>query len=400
MARKAGIDRGVLFRQGRWWVRVYVNGREKWYSADTKTQAKALYGRIKAEVRENRYFPEKYARHSDITVRGWIKRFLDGITSPGLRNMFHYGRFWSKLLGPLLLSEVSAQTLRQIQARMLAKDTRNPQTINRYFAALRRMLNLAILEGHLASNPVKGVKFFPEPAGRLRFLSDTEIERLRESAVPEHWNCIAFALNTGLRLTEQFQARWDCVDVDRGILTIPLSKGGRTRHVILNEPALAIIRSLSSCMYSPFLFPSPKTPSKALQGRNFVVRVYEPALRQAGIVGANWHTLRHTFASRAVMAGVDIRTVQELMGHSTITMTMRYAHLSPAHLRAAVNKASVSNEHVKRRLETVSKTVSVEEARSIKNSEPLLEVYESTHNFVGGAERVRTAASQFCRLLP
>jgi len=57
-----------------------------------------------------------------------------------------------------------------------------------------------------------------------------------------------------------------------------------------------------------------------MQGRNFVVKVYEPALGQAGIQGATWHTLRHTFASRAVMAGVDIRTVQELMGHSTITI--------------------------------------------------------------------------------
>jgi site-specific recombinase XerD len=65
------------------------------------------------------------------------------------------------------------------------------------------------------------------------------------------------------------------------------------------------------------------------------------ALITAKIEGATWHTLRHTFASRAVMAGVDIRTGQELMGHSTITMTMRYAHLSPAHLRAAVNKASL-----------------------------------------------------------
>jgi site-specific recombinase XerD len=58
-----------------------------------------------------------------------------------------------------------------------------------------------------------------------------------------------------------------------------------------------------------------------MQGRHFVVKIYLPALIAAGIVGANWHTLRHTFASRAVMAGVDIRTVQELMGNSTVTMT-------------------------------------------------------------------------------
>ena len=93
-----------------------------------------------------------------------------------------------------------------------------------------------------------------------------------------------------------------------------------------------------------------------MQGRNLVVKVYEPVLKQAGIEGATWHTLRHTFAPRAVMAGVDIRTVQELMGHSTITMTMCYAHLSPAHLREAVNKASLGRNATGMPIETGSKT--------------------------------------------
>ena len=243
--------------------------------------------------------------------------------------MHHYGRFWSKLLGSRLLAEITPDELRHVQAKMLAKGNRTPQTINRYFAGLRRILNLAIAEGCLLTNPVKGLKFFPEPSGRLRFLSNGEISRLHETMATRDWQAIAFALETGLRLTEQFGARWDCVDMERGVLTIPLSKSGRTRHVILSEAALKIVRNLSSWMHSPYLFPSPLYPLRPMQGRDFVVKVYMPALKRAGIEGATWHTLRHTFASRAVMAGVDIRTVQELMGHSTITMTMRYAHLSP-----------------------------------------------------------------------
>ncbi|MEP7153941.1 MAG: site-specific integrase, partial [Nitrospira sp.] len=152
---------------------------------------------------------------------------------------------------------------------------------------------------------------------------------------------MAFALETGLRLTEQFHSRWDCLNTEQSILTIPLSKSGKTRHVILTDAALDIVKGLTSWMHSPFLFPSPLTSTQPMQGRNFVVKIYEPALKRANIEGVTWRTLRHTFASRAVMAGVDIRTVQELMGHSTITMTMRYAHLSPAHLRTAVNRASL-----------------------------------------------------------
>ena len=400
MSRKHGKDRGIVFKSGLWWVRLYVNGREKWYRADSKTQAKTLYGRLKADVREGRYFPEKYDASKALTLRAWITRYLEGVTSRGLRNMHQYGRFWKKLLGRKLLGEISADELRHIQAKMKAKANRGPHTINRYFPALRHILNLAIAESYLVTNPVKGVRFFPEPTGRLKFLTEAEIARLREYLSPEHWAVVAFSLETGLRLSEQFHARWDCLNTEQGILTIPLSKSGKTRHVILSESAITIAAGLSSWSHSPFLFPSPLIPGQAMQGRNFVVKIYEPALKQAGIEGATWHTLRHTFASRAVMAGVDIRSVQELMGHSTITMTMRYAHLSPAHLRTAVNKASLGVMAMKTGITTGSKTGSNANVVIRGESSRMAEVPNISVGMIGGAERGRTAASQFCRLLP
>ena len=249
MARPNGRDRGVVCKDGAWWVRVYINGREKWYRADNKSQARAVYSRIKTEQREERYFPEKFDRKKAVTLGAWVKRCLEGITSSGLRNMHHYGKFWSKLLGHRLLTKISADELRHIQGRMAAKATRSPHTINRYFAALRRFLNLAIAEGFLPTNPVKGVKFFPEPTGRMRFLTDAEIAHLREQLPPEHWSLVAFSLETGLRLSEQFHARWECVNMEQGILTIPLSKSGKTRHVILSEAVLSILKNLSSWTY-------------------------------------------------------------------------------------------------------------------------------------------------------
>ena len=296
--------------------------------------------------------------------------------------------------------ELSADELRHIQAKMLAKKNRSAHTINRYFAGLRHVLNLAIAEGYLISNPVKGVKFFPEPAGRLRFLSDTELAGLKDVMAATAWALVAFAIETGLRLSEQFHARWDCVDLERGVLTVPLSKSGRTRHVILSEAALTLLRGLSSWMHSPHLFPSLLTQARPMQGRHFVVKIYEPALKQAKIEGVTWHTLRHTFASRAVMAGVDIRTVQELMGHSTIAMTVRYAHLSPTHLRAAVNKASLGKVVIQHSSGTVTKTVTAERRGSNCQMEERTEDFDELAEVGGGAERGRTAASQFCRLLP
>jgi len=104
------------------------------------------------------------------------------------------------------------------------------------------------------------------------------------------------------------------------------------------------------------------------------------------------------------MAGVDIRTVQELLGHSTITMTMRYAHLSPAHLREAVNKASLKASlepsTIQSAIETVTKTVTEQHQSITVGNGERTEVIEELAGVGGGAERVRTAASQFCRLLP
>jgi site-specific recombinase XerD len=97
------------------------------------------------------------------------------------------------------------------------------------------------------------------------------------------------------------------------------------------------MRNLPSRMKSAYVFPS-KTGTSALNANNFINRFWNPARKRASLEGLRWHDLRHTFASRLVMAGVDLRTVQELMGHKTITMTLRYAHLSPTHQREAVQR--------------------------------------------------------------
>jgi len=374
MARKNGKDRGILQRKGRegWWVRLYVNGRERWFRCDTKSQAKALYGRLRADIREGTFFPEKFAPRKDITLRAWILRCLDGSTNRDIANERRHGRRWSLLLGKRMLVDVSREDLRKVQARMRAKLKPLPKnaskefqpkrrwrdaTINRHFAFLRHVLMLAVKDGKLTQNPVSGLKFFPE-VKRTRFLSGDELARLRGVMQRRDWELVAFAIETGLRRGEQFSLRWDQVDLGNGVLTLPLPKGGKTRHVPLSDEAKAILRSFDSFLRSAWVFPGLKDVTQPMDSRAFLRRSFEPGLRKAGIAGACWHSLRHTAASRRVMAGVDLVSVKEILGHRDIQTTLRYAHLAPGHLREAVNRGSLTG--------TVTKTVTGQEGERRK----------------------------------
>lgn len=316
-----------------------------------------MYGRLKADIREKRYFPEKYAQPKDITLRVWVNLCLEGFTNlKGYRNQKQYGKWWNLVLGKRLLNEVTTEEIARVQAKAIKEGDRTPQTMNRYLAFLKHVLNLAVRDGKIDRNAVRGVKFSPEPKGKLRFLSETEISQLKEAMSPNEWAIVQFALETGLRQSEQFKSRWDWVNREQGIMTIPHSKSGRTRHIPLSEGALHLLESSRSWVDSSYVFPSPIQSRNPRSGDDFSRRVFGGYLKKTGIEGVTWHTLRHTFASRLVMAGVDIRTVQELMGHSTIVMTMRYAHLSPDHLRNAVNKVTLR----KKQSGTVTRTVTKE----------------------------------------
>ena len=379
MARKGGQDRGITQRKGRkgWWVRLYINGRERWYRCDTKSQAKALYGRLKADIREGTFFPEKFAPRKDITLRAWILRCLEGSTNLNIEGERRYGRRWSLLLGKRMLVDISREDCRQVQAHMRAKLKPRPAnapkefqpkrrwsdaTINRHFAFLRHVLMLAVKDSKLTQNPVSGLKFFPE-VKRTRFLSEDELARLRGVMQQGDWELVAFAIETGLRRGEQFRLRWDQVDLGNGVLTLPLPKGGKTRHVPLSEEAKAILRSFGSFLRSAWVFPGLKDVTQPMDSRAFLRRSFEPGLRKAGIAGACWHSLRHTAASRRVMAGVDLVSVKEILGHRDIQTTLRYAHLAPGHLRDAVNRGSLSG--------TVTKTVTSLEGKREEKMQPV-----------------------------
>ena len=146
---------------------------------------------------------------------------------------------------------------------------------------------------------------------------------------------------TGLRRGEAFSLKWENVNFERKSLVVvgSTAKSGHTRHVPLNTESITILREWFEKTESELVFPSTVTKRKLVT----VQKVWAPLMRRAGIERFRFHDLRHTFASKLVMAGVDLYTVKELMGHSTIQMTERYAHLAPEHKASAVERLVATN---------------------------------------------------------
>lgn len=212
-----------------------------------------------------------------------------------------------------------------------------PATLNRYRALLSLTYRLGMQNGKVQLNPARLVRQRREDNGRIRFLSPDEEQALRrviQGNHPHHESELDLALNAGLRRSEQYSLTWDCGDFERRQLTVLRSKNGARRHIPLNDTTVAALRTAQTHRNgNPHVFLSSSG-----------VRLFSPrfwfdgAVKHAKLDDFTWHCLRHTFASRLVMAGVDLRTVQELMGHKTIQMTVRYAHLAPQHQFAAVQR--------------------------------------------------------------
>jgi integrase len=221
--------------------------------------------------------------------------------------------------------------------RQLAAHCKTAATSNRYRAALSLTYKLGEQNGKVDANPARKVKQRREDNGRLRFLSFDEEARLREHILehwPHHWPDVQLALNTGMRAGEQFGLKWADVDFERRLIALYETKNGQPRHIPINDDAFASLRALETQRNEQEWVHLNWRGDKTASPRFW----FEQAVRASGIERIVWHGMRHTFASRLAMTGVDLLTIGRLMGHRTLTQTARYAHLAPSHSMAAVQR--------------------------------------------------------------
>lgn len=237
--------------------------------------------------------------------------------------------------GSKRLDEISPLDLERYR-RNRKRAGRSEVTINRELAFLRNLFNKAIDWGKATENPVRKVRFARENNERPRFLDPEEEVRLLAQCGAQLKPLVMTALHTGFRSSELLSLTWKDVDFQRRSITVrtAYAKNGESRSVPMNEVLTTTLEEvrISSAATGPVFLNRQGTPYKSFR------TAFERAVLKAAIPNCTFHSLRHTFASRLVMAGVDLPTVKELMGHKDIKMTLRYTFLSSDHKKDAVSK--------------------------------------------------------------
>lgn len=340
---------GAIVKRGKtYFVDYYFAGkrvREK--IGPNKKEAEAELGTILKEIREGTF---RHRAAKTITLKDAAKKYLTlcahGRSGDDKRRYLgtFCGDFPGRALMDLRKEEIEGWLAQRretptVRVKMAGgkeirtEYPRSVATCNREFAAVRHFLNKCSEWGYLYISPCAGIKPKREPKGRVRYLSVEESALLIQKATAHLRPIIVLSLETGMRKAEVLGVKWENVDFTGRAIYIPKTKNGESRNVPMSERLAAMLKSMPRRIGSPYVF------SKKKDGRPYIdVRTaFENACDKAGIKDFRFHDLRHTAASHMAMGGAPLKAIGAILGHKTSAMTDRYAHLSNAHLRDAVN---------------------------------------------------------------
>ena len=339
----------AVYKRGeRWWLDYYIPGGQrvrepvsikgKHPSEITEKEAhKALYMRLGevaggkfdiATTRKGLSFDELASvfirDHSKVNKKSWKR----DVTST--RALMKY--FGGKNLGyitPWTCDKYKSRRLKDVSRR---KGTVSKATINRELACLKKMLSYAVGEKWLASNPLSGYKLFKETQNRVRVVTPVEFKKVYNEAAATLKPILLIAYNTGMRRGEILKLKWADIDFPGRLILVTDPKNSEPRQVTMNEECHETLRSLKLRAQGEHVISHEGKPVKSFH------TAFKAAVRRAGVQPFVFHDLRHTFASNLVMSGVDLPSIQELLGHKSISMTKRYSHPTLEHKKQAVEK--------------------------------------------------------------
>lgn len=340
-------------------------------SFERRTDAKKWAQDTESAIRDGRYFPSHEAKRR--TLADLVERYLEQIKAK--RDADYYERkrrllnWWKERIGDYTLDRCTPALIAEYRDRLLRENIgtkdkpqhRSPATANRHLSALSKAFTIAVQEWHwLPDNPLRRVGKEQESPARVRYLSDDERQRLleacRKSELPELQLIVLLALTTGMRRGEILGLRWADVDLERKLIVINKTKN-RDRRSVPIVPAVAEllqahgkVRRLDNDLVFPARPRKRKKGAPALaiaekdgstpdaQGPLWFDEWWYAALEAAGIEDFRFHDLRHTAASYLAMSGATTAEIAAVLGHRTLQMVKRYAHLSDQHVGAVVER--------------------------------------------------------------
>jgi len=330
-------------------VNTYATSKQKARDFLRAAEENVARGRIGVEKRgEEKTFADLAAH--------WLKVHSASLTS----HADNEGRMkhLTGAFGRLAVSAISAERVALLRARMAAETVEDddgkrvprwrPNTINRVLALLRKVLNDAVGWGWARSAP--RVKLLSVPETSFDFLQRDEAERFLSHvtvAAPNDAALYTTAIFTGQRMGELYGLVWPDLDLSRGLITVrrsydrPFTKSKKVRHVRINKQLSAVLKAWRDvCPKGPLglVFPLPDGGGRP---RERPPKGFSDLLIAARCHPIRFHDLRHTAASLLVMAGVSLRAVQQQLGHSTITVTEKYAHLADDFVATEIAKFSL-----------------------------------------------------------
>jgi integrase len=364
---------GIYKRGGTWWVRYTgLDGKQKRESSNSKDFKKAekLLADRKSAIGDGKE-PEirKIPNCNFSELAEKYTAWIEGRQKSAKIKGYIIGQFLS-VFGDIPLRRFSTALVDQFQTDLISKGYQAASN-NKVMNVLKHMFSKAVewdLVEEEALKRIRKVKPLKGENRRLRYLSREECHSLMFSCEAHLKPIVTTALNTGMRRGEILGLKWDNVDLKHGFILLNMTKNGERREIPINGTLKGIFQGITRRLDIPYVFHDSITgkPYKDVK-RSFHTalkkveiekctkcdyqKIKEPIQKEArhcplcnseirmqkGITDFHFHDLRHTFASHLVMAGVDITTVKELLGHKDIKMTLRYAHLAPAHKAKAVD---------------------------------------------------------------
>lgn len=336
---KRKSEGGVTFR---------VKVRLKGYPVQTATfqrltDARRWAQQTESAIQEGRHFKTREAKRH--TLAELIDRYIESVL-PHKKSAHEQKRhllWWKEELGSYTLADITSARISEKRDVLLAgttvrKELRSPATANRYLAALSHVFTVGAKEwGWVESNPLSNVRKLKEPRGRIRFLSDEERQVLlkvcMESSNSFLYLIVVVALSTGARRGEILNLRWQDIDFKRSVITLHETKNSERRVLPLVGHACQLMLAHQKVrrIDSDFVF-SAQRGDKPINIRD----AWETAIEKANLEDFRFHDLRHSAASYLAMNGASLAEIAEVLGHKTLQMVKRYAHLSEAHTSKVV----------------------------------------------------------------